>query len=114
MTNNYLESLKKNYKGIIFIFIASLLTSVGQLFWKMSHNYIFLGIGFVCYGLGAVLMIVAFKFGSFSVLHPMMCLSYVFALIFGSAFLQESIGVFKILGVISIITGVVLIGGGDH
>lgn len=110
----YLESLKKNYKGIIFMLIASLLTSIGQLFWKLSHNYIFLGLGFICYGAGAVLMIIAFKFGSFSVLHPMMCLSYVFALLFGSLFLQESVGAFKVIGVLFIITGVIFIGGGDH
>ena len=59
-------------------------------------------------------MLVAFKFGSLSVLHPMLSLSYIFALVFGKLFLGEYISVLKILGIASIIVGVAFIGGGDE
>ncbi len=59
-------------------------------------------------------MIIAFRFGRFSVLHPMMCLSYVFAIVFGVSFLNEAVSIMKAMGVGAIIFGVVLLGGGDH
>lgn len=114
--NKIIKSLKKNYIGIMFLFISSFLTSVGQLFWKLSHEgfFIFLIVGFLCYGVGAVLMIIGFKFGSFSVLHPMMCFGYIFAIIFGILILKENISALKIFGILFIVIGVVSIGGGDE
>lgn len=113
--NNFIMSIKKNYKGFILIIIASLFTSIGQLLWKLSMgeiNFQMLA-GFMCYGLGAVLMIIAFRFGSLSVLHPMLSLSYIVATILGVTFLHETLKVTQIIGLIIIIIGVVLIGGGD-
>lgn len=113
--NRFMDSIKKNYKGICIILIASILTATGQMFWKLSHgsNITLIFIGFVCYGLGAVLMIIAFRFGSLSVIHPMLSFGYIFALIFGSIFLKETISVIQMLGIFTIMAGVALIGGGD-
>jgi len=109
------QSIKKNIKGIVLIVIAAMLTSVGQLFWKYSKGiYIkFVIIGFICYGLGAVLMILAFRFGSLSVLHPFMSVGYIFAIVLGQTQLHENISVTKYVAVGIIIFGVTLIGGGD-
>ncbi len=114
--NNFTDSIKRNSTGIVIMLIASILTSTGQLFWKISqgNDIKFLVVGFLCYGLGAILMIIAFKFGSFSVLHPMLCLSYVFAILFGKFFLKEFIGLYKSIGIILIMLGVAFIGGGDY
>lgn len=100
---------------MILMLIASCSTSTGQLFWKLSESkdIKFLVIGFILYGIGALLMIAAFRFGSFSVLHPMLCLSYIFAIFLGRAFLKEIVNLGQIAGVIFIILGVVFIGGGD-
>ena len=67
--NNFIMSIKKNYKGVILIVIASLFTSIGQLLWKLSLGNINIQMisGFMFYGLGAILMIIAFRFGSLSV-----------------------------------------------
>lgn len=113
--NKIINSLKKNYKGICIILFASLLTATGQLFWKISDGTLifYILIGFICYGLGAVLMIIAFRFGSLSVIHPMLSFGYIFALIFGSIFLKESITTIQIIGIFTIMAGVALIGGGD-
>lgn len=109
------ESFQKNYKGMILMFIAACCTSVGQLFWKLSENALtlYLMYGFILYGIGALLMIIAFRYGSLSVLHPMLCLSYIFALFLGYFFLNESIGIKQLMGISFIITGVIFIGGGD-
>lgn len=114
--NSLIISLKKNKIGIILIFMASLFTTYGQYFWKISnmHIYHYVFIGFVFYGIGAIGMIIAFKFGSFSVLHPMMSMGYIFTIIVGFYFLNEVININKIVGLIFIIIGVVMIGVGDE
>ncbi|MCA0985526.1 EamA family transporter [Halobacillus yeomjeoni] len=114
--SSFKKSLKENRIGIILMILASLQTALGQMFWKMSEGEInyFLFIGFFLYFLGAVLMIVSFRFGSLSVLHPLLSIGYVFALFFGSVILQESITESNLLGTFLIIVGAALIGGGDH
>ena len=71
-------------------------------------------LSYVLYGIGAVSMIIAFKFGSLSVLHPMMSIGYVFALIIGYFWLGEAITVTKVVGITSILIGVALMGMGDE
>ncbi len=113
--NEFSQSIKKNLKGIILIIIAAMLTSVGQLFWKLSdgNDIKLVFFGFVCYGFGAVLMIIAFRFGSLSVLHPLMSIGYVFAIILGTTLLHENISIMQYFAIAIIMIGVTLIGGGD-
>ncbi|WP_078550354.1 EamA family transporter [Litchfieldia alkalitelluris] len=112
---NIINSFKQNYKGIILITLASLCTSFGQMFWKLSEGEISLHliVGFVFYGIGAILMIVAFRFGAFSVIHPMLCLSYIFVIFIGVFIIGETINAFTVVGILFIMIGVVFIGGGD-
>lgn len=70
-------------------------------------------LGFALYALGALIMIFAYRFGSLSVLQPMLSLNYVFIIILANAVLNEQITPLKAIGVFIIILGVILIGGGD-
>ncbi|MFT8314233.1 MAG: EamA family transporter [Clostridium sp.] len=114
--NDIILSLKKNKTGIILMFLASLFSSSGQYFWKISgmHNIIFILLGFIFYAIGAVGMIIAFRYGSFSVLHPMMSMSYIFIVLIGYYFLNELISFEKIMGLLLIMLGVALVGVGDE
>jgi drug/metabolite transporter (DMT)-like permease len=111
----FINSIKQNGKGIIFMLFSAVTAAFGQLCWKFSNGNInlYMILGFCLYAVGAVFMIIAFKFGSFSVLHPMGSINYFFALIFGFFILHEKITFLKVLGVTIIIFGVILIGGGD-
>lgn len=111
-----LLSLKKNKIGIIIIIFSAICTAFGQYCWKVweTKGLLTLFIGFILYGIGAVSMIIAFKFGSLSVLHPMMSIGYVFALIIGYFWLGEAITITKIIGITSILIGVALMGMGDE
>ena len=102
-------------KGIILIVIAALCTSFGQLFWKIGVNgdILLIILGFVLYGVGALSMIIAFKFGNLSILHPLMCVGYVFALINGALFLNEKITMNHAIGIAVIIVGVIFIARGE-
>lgn len=109
-------SFEKNKKGIVLIIIAALFTVLGQYFWKLSHanNIEFVIIGFLFYGIGAVGMIIAFKFGSFSVLHPMMSINYIFTILLAYFTLGESINLYKIIGLLFIMIGITCVGVGDE
>jgi undecaprenyl phosphate-alpha-L-ara4N flippase subunit ArnE len=113
---NMMESFKKNRTGILLMLISSICVCFGQLLWKLSSDkgiIALLLLGFVLYGIGALVMIFAYKFGSLSVLQPMLSLNYVFSIILANTVLKEQITLLKTIGVIIIIIGVILIGGGD-
>lgn len=111
-----LESIRKNRKGILLMLISSICVCVGQMLWKLSESesiWLLLG-GFCCYGIGALVMIVAYKYGSLSVLQPMLSLNYVLGIVLAAIVLKESISLIKCIGVLVIILGVVSIAGGDE
>lgn len=110
-----IESFKKNKKGILLMIVSSICVCIGQLLWKLSTSYgiITMLLGFGFYGVGALIMIVAYKFGKVSVLQPMLSLNYVLSLILAALVLKEDITILKCVGALVIIAGVILIAGGD-
>lgn len=98
------------------MFVSSICVCVGQLLWKLSAEYgiIIMLVGFCFYGVGALVMIIAYKFGKLSVLQPMLSLNYVLSIIFAAVVLKEKITLLKCIGVLVIIAGVVMIAGGDE
>jgi uncharacterized membrane protein len=92
--------------------VSSISVCFGQLFWKLSvdHGLLFLLLGFALYGIGSIVMLIAFKFGDLSTLHPVLSFNYVLTVILAVAVLNESMSFFKIGGIISIIIGVIFIG----
>ena len=107
--------MKRNQRGIFLMVVSALLASFGQMFWKMFHTEGLwsLVLGFVFYAGGALLMIIAYRYGKLSVLQPMLCLSYVFAIFIAVFILQEQMTPTKLAGIIVVIFGVVMIAGGD-
>ena len=111
-----LESFRKNKKGILLMLISSICVCVGQLLWKLSaeQGIIIMLAGFCFYGVGALVMIIAYKFGKLSVLQPMLSLNYVLSIILAAVVLKEEITILKCIGVLVIIAGVIMIAGGDE
>ena len=111
-----IESIKNNLRGIILMIFSALLVSFGQMFWKMFHTdgLWALIIGLVLYAGGALIMILAYRFGKLSVLQPMLCLSYVFAIFIAVFILGEQLTTMKLAGIAVVIFGVVMIAGGDN
>ena len=111
-----LESLKRNSKGISLMLVCSVCLASGQLLWKLFHTHgiIMLLAGFAVYAVGALAMITAYRYGELSVLQPVNSTSYIFSLLLAALVLREPIGALKIIGVASIICGVIFIGGGSE
>jgi len=104
----------KLYKGIILIILSAICVTVGQYLWKLSQlpggQFYLALVGFVFYAIGALLMIVAFRYGELSILHPMLSTSYVLGIVVGSLVLHEEIKPTMIVGIIVIFLGMVFLG----
>ena len=113
--NRIKESFLKNRIGILLMTISSICACVGQLLWKLSDGNInFLLItGFIFYGVGALIMLIAYKFGSLSVLQPILSLNYALSIILAYFFLNEPITTTRVIGILIIMLGAILIGGGN-
>jgi len=70
--------------------------------------------GFALYGIGAVLMLLAYRFGSVSVLQPLLGTNYALSVVLGFIVLGEAVTLPKIIGIIIISAGVIFIAGGDE
>ncbi|PIN68781.1 hypothetical protein COV93_08155 [Candidatus Woesearchaeota archaeon CG11_big_fil_rev_8_21_14_0_20_43_8] len=111
--------------AIILILICTLVTASGQLFLKLGadrmvfdiigllKNY-FLIIGCIIYAIAAIMMIVALRGGEVSVLYPLFATSYVWVTIIAKYFLDETIGVWRWLGVGTLVIGVIFISMGSE
>lgn len=109
------QKKKTQKKGIILMLACSFLVSVGQLLWKLYDTYGIWAIlaGFIVYGCGALLMILAYRYGELSVLQPLNSISYVFSFVFGVLVLHETVTEMKCLGIGLLLTGVIFISKGD-
>jgi undecaprenyl phosphate-alpha-L-ara4N flippase subunit ArnE len=115
MLASFKVSFQKNRTGILLILVSSICVCFGQLFWKIAvtNGLLYIFLGFVLYGAGALVMLIAYRYGSLSVLQPMLSMNYVLTIVLASIILHESIAAIKIIGIIVICLGVILIGGGD-
>jgi drug/metabolite transporter (DMT)-like permease len=118
--------MNKNLKvGILIMLICTLFTAAGQLFFKYGSesfkwniielitNYNLI-LGFVLYGIGALLLIIALRFGELSVIYPFVSLTFIWVTVISFWFLGEQINNFKIGAVIFIVLGVSLIAWGSN
>jgi undecaprenyl phosphate-alpha-L-ara4N flippase subunit ArnE len=74
-----------------------------------GFDWLYIFAGFAIFGLGSILMILAYRYGELSVLQPINSISYVYSLFLGHMIFHEEITSFKIIGVIAIISGVILL-----
>jgi len=110
--------------AISLMFFTTFLTSTAQIFYKkgaeilvinllaLITNY-YLIIGMILYVIGGTLMIISFRGGEVSVLYPIVATSYIWVSFLSMFFLNETMSLFKWLGVFTIFFGIVLVGYGS-
>ena len=110
--------------AISLMFFTTFLTSTAQIFYKkgaeilvlnllaLITNY-YLIIGMILYAIGGTLMIISFRGGEVSVLYPIIATSYIWVSFLSMFFLNETMSLFKWLGVFTIFFGIVLVGYGS-
>ena len=108
--------------AIVLMVLCTIFTSAGQILWKLGvmnvnldnlislFNLPFI-LGFVSYGFGFVLMLLAFRYGELSILYPIVATSYVWvSLISPWLFPGDFMNIWKWVGVTVILVSVSLLG----
>lgn len=109
--------------AIILMVLCTGLTSFAQVFYKKSVSTLSLNfmsiitnynliIGLFLYGIGAVIMLYAFKHGEVTVLYPVIALSYIWVSLLAAYFFGEHMNILKWIGVLIIMGGIIVIGIG--
>ncbi len=108
--------MERRIKGIIFVVLSTLFTSSGQLLWKggadrMADSLFNLPLilGTIIYGLAALLLILALRYGEITLIYPFIASSYIWVSLASSWFFNESLSGLKMAGIALIIVGVVLV-----
>lgn len=115
--------MKTEVWAILLVIASTLIGSWGALFLKLGVDAISLSIksivtsklillGLFLFGFSSVFFIIALQGGQLSVLYPLVSLSYVWVTLVSMKFLGEEMNIAKLVGISSIIVGVVLIGIG--
>ncbi|MFH0869443.1 MAG: EamA/RhaT family transporter [archaeon] len=120
--NKVKEGKKTPLWAILVIVLCTFFAAGGQYFIKRGMNQLALPItlielinfslifGFFLYAIGAVLMIIALRSGSLSVLYPLISLGFIWVAFIGTRLLGELLSLTNWVGIISIIIGCSFIG----
>ena len=111
-------------KAVFLMLFCTLFTSSGQILWKLGlpritleHWLSFLNVpfllGFVSYGIGAVLMLVAFRQGELSLIYPVAATSFVWVSLISPLLFPDSMNIWKWAGVLVIVIAVSILGWGS-
>lgn len=102
------------------IILCAFLGATGQLLFKLGSESVSANLlswatnlriisGMLIYFVGAVLFIIALKYGNLSILYPIMATSYIWVIIFAVKFLGEPFSLTKWIGIALIIGGVSIV-----
>jgi len=118
------SKLKSSWiKPIIIVILCTIFTSIGQVFLKIGSSRIsnFISIfnlplivGLISYVLGAVLLIIALKYGDLSLIYPFIALSFIWVTLLSIYLFNEHVLLANWLGILCILFGVSLIGLGGR
>lgn len=119
------------FSGLLLLIPAILLSTTGELFFKMGMNRIggfafnpaavrqvlprvirnpFIWIGFIGFGLGAVFWLGVLSRVPLSLAYPILALSYFVVVVEAWLFLHERVTWQRFLGVLVIVVGVLIVG----
>ncbi len=112
--------------AILLMVLCTVFTSLGEILWKYGVVRIDLSdwitlfnlpfvMGFVSYGIGAILILLAFQRGELSILYPIVATSYVWVSVISPLlFPTDVMNIWKWMGVLLILASVSVLGWKGH
>ena len=106
------------------VFCCTILGAAAQVLMKTGANHLshpgLIGMatnlplmaGYCLYGLSTLLLVLALKDGELSLLYPVIALTYVWVTVRSFLIFHEDINVWKLLGIVLIVSGVAVLGKG--
>jgi multidrug transporter EmrE-like cation transporter len=112
-------------KSIILVCACTILGTLAQVLMKTGMDHFKLEpmalltnlplvAGYVLYGVNTVMLVMALREGELSVLYPILALTYVWVTLVSYIRLHEPPNIYKNLGVMAIIAGVIVISRGSR
>jgi uncharacterized membrane protein len=135
--------MRTSFSSIVLTIISTFVAAIGQLFYKLGAEldvldildiifnqniFITLGtlvsdpvlrlgtillFGFIFYGVGAVLLVLALRKGELSVVYPIFAANYIWVILLSQRYLGEFVSISNWLGILFIIIGISFIGYGS-
>lgn len=109
--------MKTKTTAILLVLFSTLLTSIGQLFYKLGADQLpklfinyFLIIGLLTYFIALVIFIIALKYEELSILYPIYATSYIWVTLMSFFILREPSAISKYIGITLIVMGVAVVG----
>jgi undecaprenyl phosphate-alpha-L-ara4N flippase subunit ArnE len=108
--------MKTKWYAILLMVVCTLFTSTAQVFYKIGAaklpliftNYQLLA-GLFLYALGAVVFVIALKFGEVTILYPIIATSYIWVALLSWWIFNDVMNIYKSLGIIAIVAGITII-----
>jgi uncharacterized membrane protein len=118
-----MKKQRTSLASIVYIAIAALFASAGQIFFKFAANYAqgiatfilnpYLYCGGVFFGIGVLFMLKALRKGELTVIYPVMSTSFIWVSLLSPVFFTtDNMTLQKWIGIAVIVIGVTLIGKG--
>lgn len=84
-------------------------TSLADAVLRIAANPILFA-GYLLYGISTILLVLALRHGQLSLLYPVFALTYVWVMILSVMIFHDSVNVWKVAGVATIVGGVSVLG----
>jgi len=117
--------MKTKLAAYLLFIKATMLTSFSQILLKMGMerfapdiisiaSNLFLVTGIALYGIASIMVVYGLKQGELSVLYPVIATSYIWVAILAYFLMNEPVSRFRMLGIGSVVAGVIMIGIGGR
>jgi len=126
---NIMKNTEEREKMNVIIIILSgiLCASLGQVFWKLGMNAVgaidnfsisgivsmFLNplvfLGLLMYGLSTIFWLIALSQKDLSYVYPFIALTFIIVLLLSKFLLHENVGIYRIVGTLIIIAGLIIV-----
>ena len=110
-------------RSVLLVFACTILGAAAQLLMKVGMTHftpnlldivtnVPLIAGYTLYGINTLMLVLALKDGELSVLYPIIALTFVWVTLLSYGLLHEKPNWFKNIGIVTIVTGVAVMGRG--
>jgi drug/metabolite transporter (DMT)-like permease len=117
-------------RSVLLVFLCTLIGAAAQVLFKLGSGAMTgdtpvelavhvltspaLLLGFACYGINTLLLVLALRKGELSMTYPVISLTYVWVTILSVLVFHEAVNVFKLVGLAVVVAGVAVLGRGGR
>jgi multidrug transporter EmrE-like cation transporter len=106
-----IDETAKQRRALLLVFCCTLFGAAAQVLIKTGATHLaHPSLLSAAAGISTVLLVIALKDGELSITYPVIALTYVWVAMLSYFLMHESMGLYKIIGISLIVTGVAVVG----